>query len=92
MTKEEFEEKYKDKTVLGFEFSGSPGYNEDMRRYVGVDGLVIGYREGGNTFQISFEDGEEWLYPADECIRQIEENNKSEEDLYIDIRKLLIKI
>jgi hypothetical protein len=96
MTQEEFEEKYKGKTVLGFEFSGSPGFNDDMRRYVGVDGLVVSARTSDLSsryvFRVSFEDGEEWLYPADECIRQIEENNKSEEDLYIDIRKLLIKI
>lgn len=89
MTQKEFEEKYKDKTVFGFEFNGPPGYTEDMHRYEGVDGLVIGFIDNGDIFQISFEDGEEWLYPAKECIRQIEENNKSEEEIYNDIYRLL---
>ncbi len=92
MTLKEFKEKYKDKTVSGFEFSGSPGYTEDMHRYVGVDGLVIDFRDDGNVFQISFEDGEEWLYPAKECIRQIKENGKSEEEIYDDIYRLLKSI
>lgn len=92
MTQKEFEEKYKDKTVLAFKFEGDPGYNDDMRRYEGVDGLVIDFRSGGDYFQISFEDGEEWLYPSKECIRQIEENNKSEEEIYNDIYRLLKSI
>lgn len=92
MTQKEFEEKYKGKTVFGFEFSGSPGYTADMYRYEGVDGLVNDFRDGGDIFQISFEDGEEWLYPAKECIRQIEENNKSEEEIYNDIYRLLKSI
>lgn len=92
MTELEFNEKYKGKTVFGFEFNGSPGYTEDMHRYVGVDGLVIDFRDGGDIFQISFEDGEEWLYPSKECIKQIEENNKSEEEIYGDIYRLLKSI
>ena len=67
-----------------------------MQRYVGVDGLVVSARTSNlssvDVFKVSFEDGEEWLYPADECIRQIEENNKSEEDLYVDIYRLLKSI
>lgn len=92
MTEVEFEEKYKGKTVLAFQFEGHPGYNDDMHRYEGVDGLVIDFRSGVDYFQISFEDGEEWLYPAEECIRQIEENNKSEEEIYGDIYRLLKSI
>ncbi len=92
MTEVEFEEKYKGKTVLGFQFEGDPGYTDDMHRYEGVDGLVIGFRRGGDFFIISFEDGEKWLYPAKECIRQIEENNKSEDELYGDIYRLLKSI
>jgi hypothetical protein len=94
MTREEFEEKYKDKTVFGFEFENThpAGYGCEMDRYVGVDGLIFDYRDDLNSFDVSFEDGESWLYPMDECIRQIEENNKSEEDLYVDIYMLLKSI
>lgn len=83
------------KTILGFKFEEKEEYHfhyeKRMDDYVGAYGKITYIYNSGNAVDIEFEDGKNWIYPMDIVLEKLEPK-KTEEDLFFDIRKLLIKI
>lgn len=94
ITEKLFEEKYKGKSIIGFGFSRRHkcGWADPMEDYIKQTGTAIRYTKNYDAFDVLFDDGKVWLYPADLCIAQIERNSKTNTDLFLDISSLIKSI
>ena len=63
------------KKMIGFEFSGGPGYSDRMKKHVGEVGTIISWKKSGASFieivNVGFSDGETWYYPLDLAIKNL---------------------
>lgn len=77
-------EDYIGKQVIGFKFDTrvTCGYSPLMGDYIGDVGTIVEWVSGLDVFEVEFEDGANWYYPADLVIKQLEQKEIYDEDPY----------
>jgi len=77
-------EDYIGKKVIGFKFDTrvTCGYSPLMEDYIGDVGTIVEWVSGLDVFEVEFEDGANWYYPADLVIKQLEQKEIYDEDPY----------
>ncbi len=83
------------KEFEGFKFNSDEllKYTPEHERYIGKKFKVINLHHRHNQYaKVKFEDDYTLYYPTDEIIQKLIEADKPVEEIYIEVKKILIKI
>jgi hypothetical protein len=75
------------KKVIAFKFSGDPGFNLDMEKLIGQEGIILSCHNHSNICRVEYKNKEVWVYPYPEILNHLVDE-RNIDDILIEMKQL----
>jgi hypothetical protein len=78
------------KKMYGFKFSGGPGFTYSMKNFIGKEAEIISQNPDSCT--VHFDKGGLWSYPYPEILDHLVEDERTIDEIIIEMKQLTSKL